>query len=153
MVSLYDTMLNGRRIPYLCEKELLCEERVIANSPDLVVKAANDFFQLNNRSEEYLYMFAMSSKSELIGAFEVSHGTVNATLVTPREVFLKALMCGAVNITLIHNHPSGDCTPSKEDVELCARVCKAGDLIGIHVLDFIINGNNEYYSFAELEKI
>ena len=76
-------------------------------------------------------------------------GTVNATLVSPRELFLEALKKNAVSIILLHNHPSGDPTPSQEDILLTQRVRKAGDLIGIELLDHIIIGDNRYISLRE----
>lgn len=76
-------------------------------------------------------------------------GTVNATLVSPRELFLEALKKNAVSIILLHNHPSGDPTPSQEDILLTQRVRKAGNLIGIELLDHIIIGDNRYISLRK----
>ena len=74
-------------------------------------------------------------------------------MISPRELFIEALNCGAVSIVLLHNHPSGDPTPSESDVLLTKRVKEAGDLIGITLLDHIIIGNNCYVSFAEMKMI
>ena len=89
----------------------------------------------------------------IIGESNISKGTVNASLISPRELFIEALEYGAVSIILLHNHPSGDPTPSSEDVLLTKRVKTAGDLIGIELLDHIIIGNNCYISFAEQKMI
>ena len=91
----------------------------------------------------------LNTKAKLIGASDISVGTVNATLVSPRELFLEALKKNAVSIILLHNHPSGDPTPSQEDILLTQRVRKAGDLIGIELLDHIIIGDNRYISLRE----
>ena len=80
---------------------------------------------------------------------QISKGTVNASLVTPREIFLQALHYHAVEILLVHNHPSGDPTPSREDMQITQRVCQAGMLIGIELLDHIIIGDKKYISFRE----
>lgn len=148
MVYLYDTLLNEDRAPYLVQKETLCKEAPAAGSSEMMAAAADKLLSLRNRSEEYLYMFALTSNMDIIGIFELSHGTVNATLASPREAYLKALLCGAANIALIHNHPSGSLLPSKPDLALCKRMGEAGELLGIHLVDFQIVGDG-YYSFAE----
>lgn len=94
-------------------------------------------------------LLMLNTKSKLIGETDISKGTVNASLVSPRELFIEALEKNAVSIILMHNHPSGDPTPSKEDLFVTKRVKDAGNLIGIELLDHIIIGNNCYVSFAE----
>ena len=74
---------------------------------------------------------------------------MNASAITPRELFLAALSYRAVSILLVHNHPSGDPAPSREDITLTRRIMEAGDLIGIRMLDHIIIGDNSYTSFKE----
>jgi DNA repair protein RadC len=90
----------------------------------------------------------MNTKNRIIGVFEVSHGTVNASLVTPREAFQKALLANAVSVIFMHNHPSGDCTASRQDIEITNRLVEAGKIIGIDVLDHIIVGDG-YSSLKE----
>ena len=87
-------------------------------------------------------------KLETACKMEISHGTVNASLVTPREVFQKALLANAVSIILMHNHPSGDCTASRQDVEITKRLAEAGKIVGVEVLDHIIVGDR-YSSLKE----
>ena len=94
-------------------------------------------------------LLMLNSKAMLIGECDVSVGTVNASLVTPRELFIKALQKNAVAIVIMHNHPSGDPTPSQEDICTTARIKNAGALVGIELLDHIIIGNNCYISFRE----
>lgn len=94
-------------------------------------------------------LLMLNTKSRLVGETDISKGTVNASLITPRELFIEALQRQAVSIIILHNHPSGDPTPSKDDVYLTARIQEAGDLIGIPLLDHIIIGNNCYTSFSE----
>ena len=76
---------------------------------------------------------------------------MNAALITPRELFIEALQKNAVSIILLHNHPSGDPTPSREDMLLTERIRQAGELIGIELLDHIVMGDNCYISFSEQE--
>ena len=138
-------------------KRIALEKEVTKNCPDLsyAIKSPDDaaavgreFMRIHEAPEEYMYMICMNTKNRVIGVFEISHGTVNASLVTPREVFQKALLANAVGIILMHNHPSGDCTPSRQDIEITNRLSEAGKLIGIDVLDHIIVGDR-YSSLKE----
>ena len=104
---------------------------------------------MRHRQKEVMKLLLLNTKARLIGASDISVGTVNATLVSPRELFLEALKKNAVSIILLHNHPSGDPTPSQEDILLTQRVRKAGNLIGIELLDHIIIGDNRYISLRE----
>ena len=94
-------------------------------------------------------LLMLNTKARLIGETNISKGTVNASLITPRELFIEALQKNAVSIVLMHNHPSGDPTPSREDILITKRILDAGALIGIELLDYIIIGNNQYMSFRE----
>ncbi len=101
--------------------------------------------------QEHMKLLMLNTKSRLIGETDISKGTVNASIVSPRDLFIEALQKNAVSIILLHNHPSGDPTPSKEDVLLTRRIRAAGSLIGIELLDHIIIGNNCYTSLSEEE--
>lgn len=118
------------------------------NSPSTVEKLAKDFLRMHEETEEYMYMLCLNTKLKLNGIFEISHGNVNSSVVGTREVFQKALLGNAVSIILIHNHPSGDCTPSAQDIEVTKRLVEAGRIIGIDVLDHIIIGKS-YCSLKE----
>lgn len=107
--------------------------------------------EMRHQKQEHMKLLMLNTKSKLLGETDVSKGTVNASLISPRELFIEALNKQAVSIILLHNHPSGDPTPSKTDVLLTKRVKEAGDLIGIELLDHIIIGDNCYISFAEKE--
>ena len=121
------------------------------NQPKQIAEMLIDVFRINKQAEEYLYMLALNADGMILGAFELSHGTVNYTVCNPRDIFIKALLCGAVNIVLAHNHPSGNTSPSKADMEAYKRVSEAGELIGIDLIDNIIVGKDGYYSFKEHE--
>lgn len=111
-------------------------------SPDDAAQIGREFMRIHEEPEEYMYMICMNVKNKVIGVFEISHGTVNSSLVTPREVFQKALLANAVSVIFLHNHPSGDCTPSREDIETTKRLVEAGKIIGVEVLDHIIVGDS-----------
>ncbi len=104
---------------------------------------------MRHESQEHMKLLMLNSKAMLISETDISKGTVNASLITPRELFIEALQKNAVYIIILHNHPSGDPSPSREDVQITARIRDAGILIGIELLDHIIIGNNCYISFSE----
>lgn len=106
---------------------------------------------MRHHQQEQMKLLMLNTKARLIGETDISKGTVNATLVSPRDLFIEALQKNAVSIILLHNHPSGDPTPSKEDILMTQRIKESGCLIGIELLDHIIIGNNCYISFSEEE--
>ena len=83
----------------------------------------------------------------------LSTGTINASLISPREIFIKALEAKAVHILLVHNHPSGDPTPSRADIEINKKVMESGELLDIRLLDHIIIGDHTYVSLKTLKII
>lgn len=117
-------------------------------SPEAVANMLNTIFRLDKQAEEYLYMVAVNTKCRVLGVFEVSHGTVNQSICNPRDIFIKGLLCGATGIILAHNHPSGDTTPSREDITIYRRVKESGKLIGVELMDNIIVCDG-YYSFQQ----
>ena len=143
MVKYKTKLTENKRV--VLEKEIStnCPDLSYAiKSPDDAVAIGKEFMRIHEEPEEYMYMICMNTKNRIIGVFEISHGTVNASLVAPREVFQKALLANAVSIILMHNHPSGDCTPSREDIEVTKRLDEAGKLLGVDVLDHIIVGDS-----------
>ena len=104
---------------------------------------------LRHRNQEVMKLLLLNSKAELIDETNISKGTVNASLVTPRELFVEALKKEAVSMILLHNHPSGDPTPSRDDILTTKRISECGLLIGIELLDHIIIVNNCYVIFQE----
>ena len=119
------------------------------NGPDKIADFGRDFLHLDEETEEYLYMLCMNTKLELTSVFELSHGNVNSSVVGIREMFQKALLANAVNVIVMHNHPSGDPTPSRQDIDITKRMKEAGNLIGVDVLDHIVLGRPGYTSLKE----
>lgn len=101
--------------------------------------------------KEHMVLVMLDSKCRKIADTVLSVGTVNSSLVTPREVFAEALKYNAVSVVLLHNHPSGDSTPSRNDIAVTQRIVQAGQILGIHVIDHIIIGDNTYTSLKEKE--
>ncbi|WP_057561679.1 RadC family protein [Paraclostridium sordellii] len=100
-------------------------------------------------NKEIFKIILLNTKNEIICDIDVSVGTLNMSLVHPREVFREAIKRNSNKIILIHNHPSGNIEPSNEDKNVTLRLIKCGDLIGIEVIDHIIIGDGLYYSFKE----
>ena len=149
---------NVKAIQILCLSELAkrLAQASARNSVTFEVPAtiAENYKEaMRHQKQEHMKLLMLDTKSKLIGEQDISKGTVNAALITPRELFIEALACGAVYIILLHNHPSGDPTPSKSDILLTKRVQEAGELIVIRLLDHIIIGNNCYISLTESQMI
>ncbi len=122
-------------------------EGIVMGSPETI---ANYYMEdMRHQSQEILQMMMLNTKNRLIAEKIISKGTVNASLISSREIFLEALKHHAVYIILIHNHPSGDPTPSREDIVVTRRVREAGRMIGIELMDHIIIGDHSYISLKE----
>lgn len=122
-------------------------EEIRLNKPESI--AAYYMETLRHETKERLLLSMFDAKSNLLGDEVISVGTVNYSLVSPREIFIKALECHAVHIVLLHNHPSGDPTPSEADIKVTKRVMESGEILGIALADHIIIGDNRYISFRE----
>jgi len=98
---------------------------------------------------EHFCIVTLDSKNRLIGFHTISIGTLSSSLVSGREVFKAALLDNSAAIILLHNHVSGDPAPSREDRECTQRLVRAGKILGVRVLDHIVCGETEYFSFAD----
>lgn len=104
---------------------------------------------MRHQTREQVLLVMMDSKNKIIKDMIISEGTVNTSIMPTREVYVQAVKYEAVNIILLHNHPSGDPTPSAEDIRVTKRLAEAGSLIGITLMDHIIIGDNRYISLKE----
>jgi DNA repair protein RadC len=104
---------------------------------------------LDSVAQEEFWVLCCNVKNQVVAASRVSQGTLDASLVHPRDVFSRAILANAASIVLIHNHPSGDPEPSAEDIALTRRFADAGDMLGIVVLDHVVFGDGRYVSLAE----
>jgi DNA repair protein RadC len=105
--------------------------------------------RLRHEERENLILMMLDTKGHLIGEKLMTVGTVNASLISPREVFMEALKHRAVSVILLHNHPSGDPEPSSEDRKITEKMKRAGELLEIRLLDHVVIGDRRYVSFAE----
>ncbi|HOH89837.1 MAG TPA: DNA repair protein RadC [Bacillota bacterium] len=99
--------------------------------------------------KEHMKLVLLNVKCNLISVEEISVGSLNASIVHPREVFNPAIRKSSASIIMVHNHPSGDPAPSSEDISITARIAEAGKLIGIELVDHIIIGDGKYVSMKE----
>lgn len=119
-----------------------------------IIKSAYDVSNLIMEEMRYLKkeMFKallLDTKNQIIKIVDVSVGSLNSSIVHPREVFSEAIKCGCNSIIFVHNHPSGDPTPSTEDIQTTQRLENAGNILGIKVLDHIVVGDGRYVSFKD----
>lgn len=123
------------------------EDELICSHPAAIA----DYFmeEMRHMEQEHLKLLILNTKNILIKDVDISKGTVNASLATPRELFIEALRYRGSSVILLHNHPSGDASPSQEDCLFTIRVAEAGKLMGIPLLDHIIIGDTSYVSLKE----
>lgn len=144
--------VKAMQVKCLCElsrriAQAQARENLAFHDPDSI--AAYYMERLRHEEQEVLICMMLDTKEHLLGEQVISRGTVNASLVSPRELFLAALSYHAVSILLIHNHPSGDPSPSREDKQITKRVAAVGELLGIELLDHIIIGDHRFCSFMQ----
>lgn len=119
----------------------------IFNRPDIIFEYFKN--KLSDENQENFYCVYLDSKKKIINSKLLFKGTVDRSLVHPREIFREAYLLSASSIICIHNHPSGNINPSKEDIFLTKMLKEIGNLMGIEISDHIIIGKEEYYSFFE----
>lgn len=107
---------------------------------------------LSHLDQEHFICLYLNTKSELIKKETIFIGTINQTLIHPREIYRRAIKLSAAAIIFVHNHPSGDSTPSKADYQSTSSLMESSDIIGIDLIDHIVIGNHEFYSLKEHKK-
>jgi len=130
------SLVRNRKTVYIANNSI--------TSPEYAWTIFNDIFRLDFATEEMFCMLALDTKCQAVAAFVVSHGDLSASIVHPREIFKKALLCNAAAVIFAHNHPSGDTTPSSDDIATTRKIADAGQILGITVQDHIIIANNDY---------
>ena len=121
--------------------------KIILNTPNKIYLYVKDLF--NDKKQEYFYTLYLDNKNNLIEKKLLFIGTVNKSIVHPREIFKYAYIFSASSIVMIHNHPSGDVNPSKEDIILTNNIIEIGTINKIPLIDHLIIGIDSYYSFNE----
>jgi len=126
----------------------------LASAERPVIRAPQDaadllMARLRYEPKEHFLIVLLSTKNHVLATPTISIGSLNASIVHPRELFREAIHYSAAAIILVHNHPSGDPTPSQEDIMLTRKIVEAGKILEIHVLDHVIIGDNKYVSLKE----
>lgn len=118
-------------------------KKSITNPEDAVKLVRN---RLKDKKKEYFLAILLDSKNQPITVAQISVGSLNASIVHPREVFKEAISASAASLILVHNHPSGDAAPSDEDIQITKRLKESGEIVGISVFDHIIIAGNNFTS-------
>jgi DNA repair protein RadC len=125
------------------------EDRQVVKTPEDVASLVMG--RLKDKKKEYFLAILLDMRNQLIKIAEISIGSLEASIVHPREVFKEAISASAASIIFAHNHPSGVPEASEDDINLTKRLAKAGEIVGIDVLDHIIIGDNSYLSLKREE--
>lgn len=125
-----------------------------AKEEETIIKKSLDVFELfkgifDDKEQEYFYCLYLDNRKKVKKKKLLFIGTINYSVVHPREIFKEAYMVGAVSIIIVHNHPTGNVNPSVQDIETTKKIVQVGRLLGITVDDHVIIGQNNYYSFFE----
>jgi len=137
------------RVVLVKEKGAMYDEKKIGSSYD-AYKAITEITKVQEEAQEVFGILILDTANKIVAVHEISRGTLNASMVHPREVFKPAVLHNAASIICFHNHPSGDPKPSKEDIETTNRLVEAGKIMGIKVLDHIVVGDDKYTSLKEM---
>jgi len=148
-VNIYSTRLTEDQLvslviesTYICERSDLC----ILDAADKAAALLESVFDASNLTEEHFWLIALNSAKRVIGLFEISHGMINTSYAGPREIYLRALLCGAASIIIAHNHPSGSLEVSENDRNTTIRITYSGILMGIKLDDHIVVAGAEFTS-------
>lgn len=146
-MKLYDTRFK-EGLPSLNLKEEI-ESRVSeVTCPEDIYDLCREL-EIHLYTEEYLYVFVLNKKCHLLGGFEVGHGTVDSCVVSPREILIRLLLLGAVHCILVHNHTSGICEPSIDDLKTTKRIFQASKIVGVEMLDHVIIAADSFLSLHD----
>ena len=119
-------------------------DKPLVKTPEEVVNLVRS--RLKGKKKEYFLTLLLNTRNQLIKVAEISIGSLDSSIVHPREVFKEAISASAASVIFVHNHPSGDPTASEDDIKLTKRLAEAGEIVGIDVLDHIIIGDKNYLS-------
>ena len=148
-INFYDARItDDSRTILVKEKGINCQSQK-TDCPKEISRMLKTLLHMDELAEEYVYMIALNHTCKILGMFLISKGTVSESPASPREIFIRAALIGAVQIILCHNHPSGNPVPSKCDMELTKRLKAGGELLNICLADHIIIGQGSYLSFKE----
>ena len=139
--SIYCYSLNREKVNSVADN-------LITSSPEDVVQLLHSI-GLHEEEQECLLTIILNSRNKVVGYYHVTRGLVNQAHGHAREIFRYSVICNACSIIMAHNHPSGDPTPSMQDITLTGEIKEAGRILGIELIDHVIIGGDDYFSFTE----
>jgi len=134
------------RIALVRETPIRALPKTYARTPADIAGLVRD---IADQDREHFAVLLLNAKNRVLGIDVVSVGTLDASLVHPREVFKAAILANAASVVICHNHPSGDTTPSAEDIRISKALKQAGEIMGISVLDHVILTTDSHFSLSE----
>mgnify|MGYP000018233381 FL=1 len=150
----YDVEMSGYR-PKLVVKETYDYEGKVAelNQPEKIARFCRNTLNLHKKLEEHMYMIGFTTKFNVVGVSEIGMGGRSYCHVDKKNIMTRLLLMGATCVALVHNHPSKNPNPSKDDLDTTAKIKKSCESMDIHLIDHIIIGGFRYYSFSEHDKL
>lgn len=149
-ITTYKSYINESRLNYMVKESSTNYPSMDSiHTPQDIAEIMRNVFHIHELAEETVYMVCLNTKGVPTAFFVIGKGTVNACYFSTREIFIQALLSSAVQIILCHNHPSGDVTPSEEDITITGTIKTAGILLNIPLNDHVIIGGYHYFSFKE----
>lgn len=127
----------------------ISESKKIINKPDRIFALVSKYFETVDKvdqDKEHVFAFHLDTRNKIMAFELVSIGILNASIIHPREIFTRAIALRAASVIVVHNHPSGEAKPSDEDIEFTHKLVKAGNILGIKVIDHVIWTKNKFFS-------
>lgn len=134
--------INKIKLKMVMEKEVEYKTNKIKSAKD-IVKFMNDIEKINLLAEENVFLICLNTKNEIISYSEIAKGGIDNALIDMKNIFKNVLLCNANKFILVHNHPSGDATPSKKDYDVTEKIKKASKIMDIQFLDHIVIGGKK----------
>ena len=130
-----------------------CPIGQLVKNPSDIAETLTNYISFSTFPEEHFYVIALDTKHKIIGLFPTSHGTIDHSLCSPREIFKRAFLLNSPAIILAHNHPSGNPEPSVNDINVTKKIKEAGVILNIDVLDHLIFGDDKWVSLKKQGKM
>lgn len=147
-VRKYEVIQDEKKKNVLMEQEVFICEDDSFSGPAEIYRFMKHYFMAPQLAEEHVWMIAMTTRCKAVGVFELSHGAINGSLLSPMMIFTRLLLLNASSFVIVHNHPSGDCEASDEDKMLTEKIREASKIMGFNFTDHIIVGD-DYFSMRE----
>lgn len=144
----YETRFREGVPSLVVQNEYVTDIEKVSN-PEQIYHLFHEVLKLQLRTEEYVYLVGLNTKGFILGVFEVAHGNASSCVLNGCGIFQRLLLVGATGFVVVHNHPSGDPTPSEADLSATKQLKKQAELMEITMLDHLIIGNDNFYSILE----